>query len=37
MVVRAELSDVDDGRVSFGMAGTCTLVAYPGEPLPCVV
>ncbi len=37
MEVRAELSDVDDGRVSIGMAGTCTLDAYPGEPLPCVV
>jgi len=37
MEVRAEVSDVDDGRVSVGMQGTCTLDAYPGEPLPCVV
>lgn len=37
MEVRAELSDVDDGRVSIGMTGTCTLDAYPGEPLPCAV
>ena len=37
MEVRAELSDVDDGRVSVGMTGTCTLDAYPGEPTPCEV
>jgi len=37
MEVRAELSDVDDGRVSMGMQGTCTLDAYAHEPLPCVV
>jgi multidrug efflux pump subunit AcrA (membrane-fusion protein) len=35
--VRAELSDVDDGRVSIGMQGTCTLDAYPADALPCVV
>jgi multidrug efflux pump subunit AcrA (membrane-fusion protein) len=37
MEVRADLSDVDDGRVSVGMQGTCTLDAYSGDPLPCVV
>jgi multidrug efflux pump subunit AcrA (membrane-fusion protein) len=37
MEVRAELSDVDDGRVAVGMAGRCTLDAYPGAPLPCTV
>ena len=37
MEVRAELSDVDDGRVAVGMKGTCTLDAYPGEPQACTV
>lgn len=37
MEVRAELSDVDDGRVSVGMTGACTLDAYPADPLPCTV
>ena len=37
MEVRADLSDVDDGRVAIGQVGTCTLDAYPGEPLPCTV
>jgi multidrug efflux pump subunit AcrA (membrane-fusion protein) len=37
MLVRAELSDVDDGRVTLGMTGTCTLDAYPREPLDCKV
>jgi multidrug resistance efflux pump len=37
MVVRADLSDVDDGRVAIGMIGTCTLDAYPREALPCKV
>jgi multidrug efflux pump subunit AcrA (membrane-fusion protein) len=37
MEVRAELSDVDDGRVTVGMQGTCTLDAYPGAPVPCAV
>jgi multidrug efflux pump subunit AcrA (membrane-fusion protein) len=37
MEVRAELSDVDDGRVAVGMTGTCALDAYPGDPLPCTV
>jgi multidrug efflux pump subunit AcrA (membrane-fusion protein) len=37
MVVHAELSDVDDGRVAVGMSGTCTLDAYPGDAVPCTV
>jgi multidrug efflux pump subunit AcrA (membrane-fusion protein) len=37
MEVRAQLSDVDDGRVSVGMSGTCTLDAYPADALPCTV
>lgn len=37
MEVRAELSDVDDGRVNVGMKGTCTLDAYPGNGVPCAV
>jgi multidrug efflux pump subunit AcrA (membrane-fusion protein) len=37
MEVRAELSDVDDGRVSIGMQGTCTLDAYPADAMPCTV
>ena len=37
MLVRAELNGVDDGRVSVGMAGTCTLDAYPAKPLSCQV
>jgi multidrug efflux pump subunit AcrA (membrane-fusion protein) len=37
MEVRAELSDVDDGRVSAGMTGACTLDAYPADQLPCTV
>jgi len=37
MIVHAELSDVDDGRVNVGMTGTCTLDAYPGEPAACTV
>ena len=37
MEVRAQLSDVDDGRVSVGMTGTCTLDAYPADALPCTV
>lgn len=37
MEVHAELSDVDDGRVAVGMAGTCTLDAYPGDPIACTV
>jgi hypothetical protein len=35
--VHAELSDVDDGRVAAGMAGVCTLDAYPGDAVPCTV
>jgi HlyD family secretion protein len=37
MEVRGELSDVDDGRVSIGMQGTCTLDAYPADAMPCTV
>jgi multidrug resistance efflux pump len=37
MKVRAELSDVDDGRLAVGAAGTCTLDAYPLEPIVCKV
>jgi multidrug efflux pump subunit AcrA (membrane-fusion protein) len=37
MDVRADLIDVDDGRISFHAAGTCTLDAYPTDPLPCTV
>jgi multidrug efflux pump subunit AcrA (membrane-fusion protein) len=37
MEVEADESDVDDGRVHVGMAGSCTLDAYPGEPLTCTV
>ncbi|HUS29627.1 MAG TPA: hypothetical protein VMZ53_14035 [Kofleriaceae bacterium] len=37
MEVHAALSDVDDGRINLGMTGTCTLDAYPADPLPCVV
>lgn len=31
MIVNADLSDVDDGRVTPGMEVLCTLDAYPGE------
>jgi hypothetical protein len=37
MEVRADLSDVDDGRIVAGAKGSCVLDAYPHEPLPCVV
>lgn len=37
MQVHAELSDVDDGRVAVGMAGVCTLDAYPRDAMPCTV
>ncbi len=37
MEVHADLSDVDDGRVAIGMAGTCTLDAYPADPVACTV
>jgi multidrug efflux pump subunit AcrA (membrane-fusion protein) len=37
MEVHGELSDVDDGRVAVGMTGTCTLDAYPGDPIACTV
>ena len=31
MVVQAELSDVDDGRIHVAMASRCTLDAFPGK------
>jgi multidrug resistance efflux pump len=37
MEVRADVIDVDDGRVGLAMAGTCTLDGYPADPLPCHV
>jgi len=37
MRVRAELSDVDDGRLAVGASATCTLDAYPREPIACKV
>ena len=37
MRVRAELSDVDDGRLAVGAMATCTLDAYPKEPIACKV
>jgi multidrug resistance efflux pump len=37
MQVAATLSDVDDGHVAIGARGTCTLDAYPDEPLGCTV
>jgi len=37
MDVRAELSDVDDGRVTVGATGTCTLDAFPTAPVACSV
>ena len=37
MEVRSQLSDVDDGRVTVGMTGSCTLDAYPADPIQCAV
>jgi multidrug efflux pump subunit AcrA (membrane-fusion protein) len=37
MEVRSQLSDVDDGRVTVGMSGSCTLDAYPADPIACTV
>lgn len=37
MVVQAQLSDVDDGRVAVGMAGRCVVDAHPDRPLEAVV
>lgn len=34
LVVRASLSDVDDGRLAVGMPVTCTPDAYPDAPFP---
>ena len=35
--VAARLADVDDGAVSPGMTGTCTLAAFPDRPIACAV
>jgi multidrug efflux pump subunit AcrA (membrane-fusion protein) len=35
--VHAALSDVDDGRVAIGDTATCTLDAYPAEPIACAL
>lgn len=32
LIVEADLSDVDDGRIARGMETVCTLDAYPSEP-----
>ena len=37
MIVEAQLSDVDDGRVLPGMKATCIVDAYPDTPLQGVV
>ncbi len=37
MEVHATLSDVDDGKLTPGMVGTCTLDAFPAAPRPCTV
>jgi multidrug efflux pump subunit AcrA (membrane-fusion protein) len=37
MIVEADLSDVDDGRAAVAMTGTCTLDAYPNDPIACTV
>lgn len=37
MEVRAELIDVDDGRITAGMPATCMLDAYPDSPIPCSI
>lgn len=37
MVVRAQLSDVDDGRVKVGMKARCLVDAQPDRPLDAVV
>jgi multidrug efflux pump subunit AcrA (membrane-fusion protein) len=37
MEIRAELIDVDEGRVGLAMTGTCTADAFPDEPIACSV
>lgn len=37
LIVEADLSDVDDGRIAPGMAATCTLDAYLSESFRCRV
>ncbi|MBK9035830.1 MAG: HlyD family efflux transporter periplasmic adaptor subunit [Myxococcales bacterium] len=35
--VKAELSDVDDGKIDVGVVGSCVLDAFPDAALPCTV
>jgi multidrug efflux pump subunit AcrA (membrane-fusion protein) len=37
MEIRADMIDVDDGRIGLAMTGTCTPDAYPDEPIACPV
>lgn len=37
LVLAAELSDVDDGRLAPGMRGRCVLDAFPESPVDCAV
>jgi len=37
MIVDADLSDVDDGRIAPGLRASCTLDAYPAERFGCRV
>lgn len=37
LVLVAELSDVDDGRLAAGMRGRCVLDAFPESPVECSV
>ncbi len=37
MTVKAQLSDVDDGRIVPGMRATCLVDAYPDQPIDAVV
>jgi HlyD family secretion protein len=37
LIVEADLSDVDDGRIAAGMEAACTLDAYPSERFGCRV
>lgn len=37
MIVEAQLSDVDDGRVVAGMKARCSVDAYPDRPIEAVV
>lgn len=37
LIVEADLSDVDDGRIAPGLEASCTLDAYPSETFRCRV